>query len=121
MTDKPDRVTEIIEQLRKRNRDEASRRNSAYDYFGMDNTPESVDPTAWAAADLLEALTTRSQGDIRMSTMTNERRDDLIRTCNRVATGEEPDDTAALATVVREILRALPVTDERELPKRNPQ
>jgi hypothetical protein len=46
--------------------------------------------------------------------MTSGWKAELIQTCNCVSTGEEPDDTAALAFVVREILRALPVTDERE-------
>jgi hypothetical protein len=49
-----------------------------------------------------------------MSTMTSGWKAELIQTCNCVSTGEEPDDTAALAFVVREILRALPGEDAVE-------
>jgi hypothetical protein len=37
-------LSEAVERVWKRLRDEASRRNSAYDRFDMDNTPQSVDP-----------------------------------------------------------------------------
>lgn len=47
----------LIEQLERRLQSEASMRNSAYDRFGMDNTPENVDPDVWKAAQTLRDLT----------------------------------------------------------------
>lgn len=35
---------------------EASRMNSAYDYYGMNNTPESVDPEGMRAAAILREV-----------------------------------------------------------------
>lgn len=51
----PNEPDDLIERLRERNRQEASRRNSAYDHFGMDNTPQNTDPDVWEAANQLEA------------------------------------------------------------------
>lgn len=38
------KAEQLAAEWQKRATADASRRNSAYDYFGMDNTPESVDP-----------------------------------------------------------------------------
>jgi hypothetical protein len=48
-------MEEMVERLMQRLKREAANRNSAYDRFGMDNTPQSVDPELFA---LLDALST---------------------------------------------------------------
>jgi len=46
----------LIARLQSRLEREASRRNSAYDYFGMDNTPQSVDADMFALLERFTAL-----------------------------------------------------------------
>lgn len=55
MTTTPD-IAGLIERLNERLRKEAARQNSAYDRYGMDNTPQSVDPDVWQAAAALQSL-----------------------------------------------------------------
>lgn len=45
----------LRERLEQRLVKEAARRNSAYDYYGMDNTPQSVDPDVYATLAVLAA------------------------------------------------------------------
>lgn len=42
-------IKNLILSLEHRLKTEASRRNSSYDYYGMDNTQESVDPNVYLA------------------------------------------------------------------------
>lgn len=51
---------ELIARLRIRCKREAEERNQAYDRYGWDNKPETVDPDVWKAADMLAALATPS-------------------------------------------------------------
>lgn len=46
----------LVERLRARLQNEAAWRNSAYDRYGMENTPQSVDPDVFAAANRIEHL-----------------------------------------------------------------
>ena len=56
-------LAEQIERLRKRLEAEASRRNSAYDHYGMGNTPRSVDPDVF---DLIERLSATDTEAMRL-------------------------------------------------------
>lgn len=58
---KPEALRLADEWLRK-TQSEADRRNSAYDHFGMDNTPEKVDPLGAKMAAELRRLHALTQG-----------------------------------------------------------
>ena len=63
MTDKQLTALRLADQLYSRAKKEASRRNSAYDVFGMDNTPENTHPLETAAAAELRRLHVESERD----------------------------------------------------------
>lgn len=54
-------ASELVRRLEKRLQDEADRRNSAYDRFGMDNTPMSVDPDLCALLQVVAAIAQTEQ------------------------------------------------------------
>lgn len=57
MTDtQKEQCRKIAEQLYKQLQTEASDKNGAYDWYGLDNTPQSVDPIAFEAVRLLRNL-----------------------------------------------------------------
>lgn len=55
-------TAELIGAMQARLTAEANRMNSAYDRYGMDNTPETVDPLAYHLARRCEALMTQEGG-----------------------------------------------------------
>ena len=58
------KAEQLAAEWQKRATADASRRNSAYDYFGMDNTPESVDPLgAKMAAELRRLSAVEAERD----------------------------------------------------------
>lgn len=63
MTDKQPTALRLADQLYSRAKNEASRRNSAYDVFGMDNTPENTHPLETAAAAELRRLYAQAAQD----------------------------------------------------------
>lgn len=63
MTYKQPTALLLADQLYVRARNEASRRNSAYDVFGMDNTPENTHPLETAAATELRRLHAQAAQD----------------------------------------------------------
>ena len=63
MTDKQPTALRLADQLYSRAKNEASRRNSAYDVFGMDNTPENTHPLETAAAAELRRLHAQATQD----------------------------------------------------------
>ena len=63
MTDKQPTALRLADQLYSRAKNEASRRNSAYDVFGMDNTPENTHPLETAAAAELRRLHAKAAQD----------------------------------------------------------
>lgn len=48
-----DGASAIARRVQKQLKDEADRRNSAYDRYGMNNTPESVNPDVWKLTELV--------------------------------------------------------------------